>query len=56
MRAIKLKEGECLVCGNKRVADGCFENIIKILEKNESSKEINKEFMRMFGMHEKLVA
>jgi len=49
LRAIRLAEGECIVCNSKKVANGCFENIVKILEKYKSSKEVINEFIKMFG-------
>jgi|WetSurMetagenome_2_1015567.scaffolds.fasta_scaffold211161_3 hypothetical protein len=52
LRAIRLREGECLVCGNARVAEGCFESIAKILTKSKASPDIASEFIRLFGMSE----
>jgi hypothetical protein len=49
LRAIRLAEGECIVCNSKKVANGCFENIVKILEKYKSDKEVINEFIKMFG-------
>jgi hypothetical protein len=49
LRAIKLQEGQCLVCGHSRVSEGCIDNIIKILEKNKANSEVSREFIRLFG-------
>jgi len=49
LRAIRLAEGECIVCNSKKVANGCFENILKILEKTKADKKVINEFVNMFG-------
>lgn len=49
LRAIKLAEGECIVCNKKVVSDGCFENIIRVMNKHKVSPEIVEEFKKFFG-------
>jgi len=55
LKAIRLKQGECIVCKNNYVAENCFENILKILEKS-NNKKLTFEFKKLFGliMSEKL--
>jgi len=48
LRAIKLKDGECLACKHNKIADNCIENILKILEKNKDNPEAKKEFEKLF--------
>jgi hypothetical protein len=50
LRAIRLKEGECIVCGRRMISDSCFPNILKIFEKYKINGDIKKEFERFFGM------
>jgi hypothetical protein len=50
LRAIRLKGGECLVCGNNKVAEDCIENILRILGKNKNNLEVKEEFERLFAM------
>ena len=50
LKAVKLRDGECLVCSNKKISEGCIENIIKILEKNKASQEVTEEFVRLFAI------
>lgn len=50
LKAIKLVQGKCLVCDHNRVADSSFENILKIMEKNNISLKIRNEFLQLFGI------
>ena len=50
MKDIKLVEGECIVCKNKRIEEGCFENILSILEKSKTNSEKISEFRKLFGL------
>ena len=52
LKSIRLKPGECLVCRHTTVADGCFENILKVFDKNKVGKAIVEEFKKLFGMAE----
>lgn len=47
LRDIKLKQGECIVCNNSKIAENCVERIIKILEK-ENQELLKQEFINMF--------
>lgn len=50
LKDIKLKEGECLVCNNKRVSEGCFERVLSILEADKANSEIITGFKKFSGM------
>lgn len=52
LTVIKLKQGECIVCQEKKISDNCFFKILNILEKNKNSQEMKKEFVRLFGITE----
>jgi len=52
LKAIRLREGECIVCNEKKISADCFENIIKIFEKYKVQEEIKNEFMKSFGFFE----
>ena len=49
LKAIRLANGECIVCNKNQTADNSFINILKILEKTKTEKIIIHEFARMFG-------
>ena len=48
LRAIDLKEGNCIVCGNNFVSNKTLHKILKILEDNNVPENIKKEFKRDF--------
>jgi len=50
LKDIKLKEGKCLVCNHNRVAEGCFERILLILEKSKTSSDVTEEFKKFCGL------
>ena len=50
LKDIKLHDGECIVCNNKRVSEGCFERVLSILEKYKSSQGVIEEFKKFSGM------
>lgn len=49
LTSIELTNGKCIVCNNSLVSKGTSENILSILERNESSKKIKTEFKKLFG-------
>ena len=55
LKDIKLREGECLVCNGKLVSADCFENILKILEKNKLNNHAVDEFRTLFGLSPELI-
>lgn len=48
LKAIKLKQGECIVCRNSLVSDDTPEKILRILGENKVSIDIIKEFKKYF--------
>lgn len=48
LKAIKLKQGGCLVCSNSLISDNTIENILKLFEKNKIKKETLNEFKKLF--------
>jgi len=48
LKAIKLKQGQCLVCKNSLVSDNSAINILKILEETKISEKIREEFRKYF--------
>jgi|SRR3989344_2552451 len=48
LKAIKLKQGKCLVCNNFVVSEGAMEKILEILEENNISSKIKDEFRKSF--------
>ena len=52
LKAIKLQEGECLVCKNGLISVDSAQNIIKIFEKNKVDEKTKKEFIRLFSFFE----
>ena len=48
LKTIKLISGKCIVCNNNLIADNTSERILKILEENNTSNELKKEFSRFF--------
>ncbi len=54
LQDIKLQGGNCLVCNNQRVSEGCFEHILSILEKYKSDSEIIENYKQFSGMSKTL--
>lgn len=52
LRDIKLEQGKCIVCKNEKISSDCFNRLLKILEKNDTPKQIVKEFSKMFGFRD----
>ena len=52
LKAIKLTQGECVVCNNSLISHETFNNIFKILDKYKASEKIVKEFTNFFGFEE----
>jgi hypothetical protein len=48
LKAIRLRQGRCIVCDNSLVSDGTTGKILEILEENNISSKIRKEFKRFF--------
>ena len=48
LRSVKLKSGECIVCGNKLVSDRTPERILGILEENKTGDKVVGEFRNFF--------
>lgn len=48
LRAIKLKQGECLVCKNALISDTASVNVLKILEENNVPANYKEEFRKFF--------
>jgi hypothetical protein len=49
LKAVKLKQGECLVCKKDVVTEGCFEGILKAFDKHKVSDNVKEEFIKLFG-------
>ena len=49
LKDIKLRDGECIVCNNKKIAEGCFEKVLNILERNNESKVLG-DFKKFCGL------
>ena len=48
LKGIKLKGGECIVCGSDKIAEGVIEEVLGVLEENEEGKEIKESFLKSF--------
>ena len=49
LKAIKFKEGSCIVCNKAQVSDNSFMNILKIMKKTRVDSPMINEFAGMFG-------
>jgi hypothetical protein len=50
LQKIKEKSGECIVCKSKHISTTCFNNILKLLEREKAASPIRSEFISMFGL------
>ena len=48
LKAIKLKEGECIVCSSNFISEGTCEEIVKILKKDRVEEEMIFDFQKAF--------
>ncbi len=48
LRAIKIKQGKCIVCNGNFVSENTIENVIKILEEQKVSNKVQEEFKNLF--------
>ncbi len=48
LKGIRLKEGECIVCGSGKIAKGTGSNILEILEDKEIKDNLKNQFMKYF--------
>lgn len=48
LRAIRLREGNCIVCNNSIVSADTIERIMIILNQNNVSEKTKKEFQKLF--------
>ena len=49
--AIKLKQGNCIVCNNSIISDDTIERIMTILKENNVSGKTQKEYKKLFGVN-----